>query len=445
MLVTFFVVGCLTGIGPYDLPVQSRRLEDVMAESRALGLPMTQKELVGDPPPVEDNAAPIVIPIIRELKREYNKLIKDHGGDPFPPQVVLDDFIRENESKFAAVQAAVVQRKSWWVDRDYDQGPYLMFSEYGDLRRYSEMALRRSVLLAKKGEPHSALEGIWACRLLARALFEEPVMLGFNVACGMEGVLMLTVEALVAEWSDNARLLAMLESILSEFDYKVDLIGTIRREFYFALVTCRNFKQFGGFELLLHTEHSEPIEPDMSNIRRTGLPDRMFERASMTVMAEHYNQMIRDKAEENVESLNWINKADERLAQMTQDQTVSSQLALKMLYNMWSEMRAINSARAKKRIGVAFVRAMRYRVEQGRWPESLGAIGSELPDPFKHGSSIQMRATGSELRVWSVGVDGRDDRGLFGYVPNTTPDPYDADYSDDIVIVWPPNLRPEKN
>ncbi len=123
----------------------------------------------------------------------------------------------------------------------------------------------------------------------------------------------------------------------------------------------------------------------------------------------------------------------------------ASEVLAKVLMPVFAQAdRALLKDDANKDLALAFTRCMRFRAENGRFPKDLNEIASEFDDPFNPGSPIRMSSTPNELRVWSVGMDGKDDDGFIGYLPHK-PSEEAPRRSDDLVFIWPSSLRTTQN
>jgi hypothetical protein len=119
----------------------------------------------------------------------------------------------------------------------------------------------------------------------------------------------------------------------------------------------------------------------------------------------------------------------EAVASLTNDKSVSGQIALYMFGNKdvgqyWAQM---ESTRLLMRVGT---RIMAFWLKQGKLPETLEAAGAALVDPIE-GEVFRYSRSQDGFRVYSVGLDGEDNKG--------------SNFDLTLEVKIPPNkLRPSK-
>jgi hypothetical protein len=429
------LLGFVTGVGPYDLPSRSRELDDVIAESKRLGLPMTAAELVGPVPSPEDNAAPGVLEAIELLDDTNNDFFMTTLESDAALQSQQTAWLLNNREHLDTISALLRERPSWHIERDYDLGAYLLLPEYANLKSLAKTLGIRGVRSAREKDTDLAVNDFVASRRLAAMLSTEPTLIGMLVSIAIDAISLRSIESYTDTWRGDAARLRALEGAVARTKFVRDPRTALRGEFYMELVTCRNLKLYGGIRALSDIDTgpggSRPA-PDPSKIQRTGLPRKMFERASMTSFAEAWNEVFASFASHGVRETKWGDLLNARYVAM-EGRFRASEILPQILFPVFTQAeQALTNDELNQDLALAFVRAFRYRAENGRWPKDLEEIESAFPDPFNPGKTIQAKFSETEVRVWSVGRDGVEGGGkLRG----------EDEGSDDTVFIWPPSLR----
>jgi hypothetical protein len=152
----------------------------------------------------------------------------------------------------------------------------------------------------------------------------------------------------------------------------------------------------------------------------------------MTTIAEAWNEVFtafRDQGDRNAP---WADIMERRIVQM-EGRSRASEILAQIMFPVFSQAQtAIELDYVNQTLALAFVRAFRFRAENGRWPKDLEEIESAFPDLLNPGKTIQAKFSETEVRVWSVGRDRKDDGGVLRS---------EAGDGEDTGFVWPPSLR----
>ena len=445
-LVTFcvalgLVVGLGTGIGPYDLPAKARELDKAIAKSKALGLPMTAAELAGPKPADGTNAAIEAVPLAASISEDMKAMGNDSNEDlDFHARSrKLTEELKGELDRFAIV---VTSKPDWYVERDYDLGPHLLLPEYAEIKNVCKLLAWRAEDRAAKGDVDGALSDLRATSAVHQHLSQEPMLIGALVTIAIESTTLRTVERVASLWAKSPSSLAKLEDLLLSTQYRIDPVGSLKGEFYMGLNICRNLDAYGGLRAFGSGDEDIFIESkvDLSNLKRDGLPHDLFGKANLTTITTYWNTVFEKLAGQDQPARDW--SADsERLSNDIQQRTRASEMVAKVIFPVFAQADAAMSRDdANQALALAFVRCMKFNAATGRFPQDLKEIQSEFDDPFDPGHPIKMKSSATELRVWSVGNDRKDDGALIGYAPRK-PGDRDSHRSDDIVFVWPASLR----
>lgn len=438
------IIGLGTGIGPYDLPTKARQLDKAIAESKRLGLPMTAAELTGSQPPDEQNAAIEAVPIAKQWVSLGNKVVNQYPWNDESEQK-FEDLLAQHGKELDRFVTVVTSKPEWFVARDYDLGPNLLLPEMAEIKNIVKVLARRANMSAKSGDVDSALADWHAMRAAARHVSNEPFLIGLLVAIAIDAIALRSLEECVEGLSNDPNALAQWEDALLATKFKFDPEPALKGEFYMELNICRNFKEYGGIKMLNTMSSGEFTihEIDPAKIKRDGTPKDIFAAANLTTFANYWNTVFKEMSQGQRPARQWSDTA-ERLSAQIATSGKTSELIAKFLFPVFAQAdRALWKDDVNQDLALAYVRCLRYRAEKGKFPASLKVVESEFADPFNKGGTIQMSSSATELRVWSVGTDGKDDRGVIGYLPHT-PGQGEPKRSDDIVFLWPNSLRQSK-
>jgi hypothetical protein len=157
----------------------------------------------------------------------------------------------------------------------------------------------------------------------------------------------------------------------------------------------------------------------------------MFQRASLTAMAQAWNEVFAEFAKKDSREVNWGQMLESRAQQMEADNKVSEMLARVMFPIFQQAQDALRKDDVLQDVAAAYVKTFRFRAENDRWPKDLAEIGCDFPDPFDPGKSIQARFSEHEVRIWSIGPDRINQGGLYAGENQLTS-------GMDVSLIWPP-------
>lgn len=377
------VVGCVTGIGAYDLPGYSRSLEANLAESKKLGFPTTSAELLGPAIPVDQNAWLDIrdLGVKLEEVRSASEKPDDYTALANSQSSLLDD-----------VRTVLLAKKGWRPERDYDLGPNVLLPELAFVKSLAKAFKARAESRAARGDVDGALSDLGTMRMLSHRVAQEPFLISLLVAVAVNSLQYRAVETIADAWSERPGQLERLAASIAESQESFDIGPALDGEFYMTLATARNLGAFGGMDALYDSGSIPKIDP--TKLKRTGVPSGMFERASLSYSAAAFNH-ARQQNNAGVRS---------SFPKVPEPPTLSALLASVMTPVYEDAYKAVVSAEAKAAVAMAFLR-------------ELGALrrGSELvklpKDPFAPGHMLLVKRGAGWLIVWSVGPDGKDEGG----------------------------------
>jgi hypothetical protein len=408
----------ITGVGPWDVPPQARRLPGLMAEAEALGLPMTAEDLRPNPPiPDNENAALLVVDIAAGMQN----IDIDHGllteGDVTAPgyEDALEQ-LRDIGSSLDAIVSALETRPHWYIDKDWDEGIDIIFPEFAHLGQTVRYLSVRAVLSARSGQFESALKDIEACRQIAGHLSRGNSLISALVSSACDTRTSAAVNETASLAAGRSDALAELEEILLRTEHSVDPKNSFVLEFYYLLSMMRNVDRYGGNKFFIEAAKGDPFGSDFSTDKsiplvRDGLPVRA---AAQAVLARHLSFWIaiyEDLEKTEGPSRDFGPVMDEQGRIIEESNTLSAKVLLPMYASFSASVNSFLSADVKQSLNLALIRALRFRAAEGRSPTSLAEIDAEYPDPFNPGNLISAEFSEDEIRIWSFGRDLTDEGG----------------------------------
>ena len=267
------------GVGPYDLPAQSRRLDAVIEESKRLGLPMTQADLKPESPiPEDQNAAPDVVRLAEEFSRSQRLLDPSYLNLDTTERAELEEAVTKVGPHLDGIVTALETKPGWSIDRDYDLAQNLLFPEYANFKSVAKYLASRAVLRADGGDAEGAVRDLRAARDLRQRFASEPVLIAFLSAVAIDSIALRASEEVMDAFGDDPEVLGQIEAMLKE-----TVLGALADA---GLETTR-------FSIIL----VEDLEPAYEAVRQIGLfdlirsrwqfPDRDFRTHLSEVCKEH--------------------------------------------------------------------------------------------------------------------------------------------------------------
>ncbi len=425
-----------------DFYSASRDLDNQVAEAKRLGLPLEAKELEPNPPiSSEENAGPEFleagklfqsVPNSTKLTTEAFDAIKK--GDYSTAKQVLANF----KLALDKIELAVKKPKCY-VDRDLDMGPDILFPEFAQWKGITKMLSARAQIRAHEGDTDGALHDIRAMDAVVRFTGGDVFLIGMLVQIAEEAIRLKAVEAIASQWAKDAGKITALRRTLAVNVPQTDLKAALKSEFYMPVAICRNFDAFGGMKGLSVMSSGEdfqtprpPVDP--AKLIRKGLPSAIMARAFFARHLQFWNKYYRETEGED-DPVKLTKKLDKMSTAEVKEKGLSY-LLNKIVHPVFGQA-GFACARmiALQRCTESLLAVLEYRAKKGAFPSSLAEAGVTALDPFD-GLPLRYSHTASSCRVYSVGMDLRDDGGIarseIGVSPDGSPRRFDE------VVSYPP-------
>ncbi|MCC6403526.1 MAG: hypothetical protein IT207_05905 [Fimbriimonadaceae bacterium] len=417
-VVAVYVVGCQTGIGPYDLPPMARKADAVYAEAKRIGLPTTSAEVLV-PIPGEDARAEVL-----SASRALSEALAGANGST--PDERLRLVAQERSGVLDKVVAALETKPGWEPALNWDKGVFLLFPEYAQFKGTAKLLARRAEIRAKQGEPASAVRDLKAIRTLSGRLCTESTLISALVGIALDQIGLRAAERCATELDGDAEGLELLRSEVARPHDAIGIEASVRGEFYLYLFSFRNLSTIGGVGARAGAATGTPPPP--SALVRDGVPSGMFERASFADIGQRFIEAakaIRAKPGD----LQWARD----LADVGPP-TASNMYAQDMLEVYRQAADQVGRVRAQRRVCEAGIGVLEFRARTGKTPATLAEAKADFEDPLRVGEKMKAILEKDRIVVWSVGLNGEDEKG------GTVRDP--AKRPDDLAFFYPSKSRP---
>ncbi len=424
--------------GPNDVFIESQNAQKALNAYRRAGLPWEATDLLPAPHvKPEDNAAVDITaalngPDFEPFDRDLPILIR-RGEERDWKKV--DEGLRKYAPLLYKVTRAA-EKSQLVFDRDYDQGINIGYPELLCCKDGVKGICLRAKMSAVKNDLLAATSDLTYAFKLAALQAEDSTVIALAVQCQEETIALEAVQYCATYFASNPKAIELLQGMVSRYSRISDIGRSFRGEIYLGLATIRNLNN--GEAENIAKSRERPYQGDQQSnqeprqIIRTGLPKNVYVRALMTrhmeVWTDAKHRMDTDVGdpESTWQDLKAISD------QLKSRPTYSKVLLIDIFPTYCDVVESVVRVEATVQVTNALLSSLEYRIKTGTLPNKLGDIGN-WTDPFtKH--PLTFRKIGPGFRVYSLGPNQMDDRGLTKTESNGG--------SDDIVAIYRPALPP---
>ncbi len=394
------VGGAATGGG--HTHIEAAPLDVSLAKARELGMPTTVEELIASRPNRQDQAGAAYLALAALEKSEPARLLERFlSGQATPDEA--DKAIAKLEKEFVAMEA-VTAMESFAPNRDFTKGMEIKFTEYQPMQRVCIALLARGVRSASQGDvaatradferagavaAHASQEDLLLSEFLTTICIDhwwKAAVLATRAKPEIGPVLaelaaqLPAVEARKGVGTDLALIRATIERIRNKEVTYSRLAGDSSP----AIVDGKSMDEM----LEANLDEAEQIAAAYAVAIYEAWPRRQ---AVLQMVHDTQHQASGEEADETVKH------AFEALA-MTFSLSLKNSEALAQ-----AEIECFRIAVAAKTI----------KSNTGAWPKAADAAkaaGCGVTDPFS-GNPYRLKGEGDKVTVYSVGLDGVDDKG----------------------------------
>ena len=289
---------------------------------------------------------------------------------------------------------------------DFSKGISATLPHIQEARRLARILSLRLHVAAANEDAAAAIESLKLELALAQTMDHEPLLIVQLVRMAVLGVALNDVRVLVSDLPLTDAELADLQRLVAGIDVQRPIKEGMIGERAMGFHTFHNLSQMHGMELLAG-EDGELQRPGDLRVFLELLRE-MIEAADLPPAEA---RMAAQRTEQKLFALVAKDNVLEKLETVVTTQLVPA------TGKVFDASARAQAARDSAVCGIAF---RRYQLAHGSPPDSLAALVPEfLPavplDPFAPaGTPLILLNDGNQFAIYSVGLDGRDDRALLG-------------------------------
>ena len=390
------------------------RLTSAMDRARALGLPTTRAELesnaIGIAP--DDNAAALISKIASELDKPGARPdVADLEGFAIRREISRAKAGLRSYQTILELAELGCQKAHASFDRDWDFGWKISLREYGTMKQAGRLLAVRAQVRAAAGNVDGALEDLGRVRKLARLISDEGTLEGVEESMSTLEVSERSVERVATLWANNDNKLSRLQEFLATPIFFPSLTKAARADFYMGISASRNLGEISPATYRQDLSQALARKWEKSTLVRDGLPQGSVSQGILTRHVETW-LTIWPLLESNESAARRISAID---AIVAPSERTNDPLSFIFEFLHVSEPAVQAPAaeidiQARQACNRGLIAALRYRLARGRLPELPADLNLADKDPWT-GDSVKLSIRGENIRVYSIGPDGKDDGG----------------------------------
>jgi hypothetical protein len=298
----------------------------------------------------------------------------------------------------------------------------LELSHYHSTQAISKPLALRSILAARSGNAADSLKSTLALAHLTQAMSEEPFLIGLLVSVTMQRQLsQATWEALNTSALAEEEL-RTLQSALARLDNEKASLLAMRGELASAIGTLRFAENNRGEAIGLYASHYQDATGNSQSslaFHAVGwlLNRGFFDHNKATLVELEFGDIIRPLRDGGLPAIiSGAPALEQRCRELSSISKPGSLYVAMAVPAFFGVFRAVIQAEAIHRQSLIACALERHFIRAGSYPEKLDAlVPTLLPsvplDPCDHKPMRYARTEQGRYRLWSVGLDGRDDQG----------------------------------
>ena len=388
----------------------------MQARARELGLPVTAEEVVpGAKVADQDNAAVgLVAAVARflEMPLEIRTQLRETAdaamrGDADALRRGLD--LPAPVDDILAEAAASVVLDGVDFGRDWSLGSRVSFPDVSGTKFAVRMFALRALARAQDGDWDRALQDLASGYRTSRVIGTDPTIQSFFAQVSSETVLATATERMLGIAASDGARLEQIVDVLSGNPASIDFLRAMRHELYSGMVACRDIRGFLN-EVMAGSQQEK--EREYRRLVPRSVPKETIGDAYQARLLEFWIGAYRamEQADNPREMAERLLQASVEARRSTDPTQRLNRLLAPVYDNMGAAvMRNIAQRHAIELLG----RALVFRAQKGRFPDSLEEMGAVLEDPFT-GRPMVYKRVGDDVIVYSTDEDGEDNGGLRG-------------------------------
>ncbi len=411
--------------------VQQGGLSQKMAAARKVGFPFEGKDLAPKTKFTENqNAAHDYLrAAVLDKAASASKTTGRSEAQKFPgidmtpsDEAALRQYLTDNAAMIDQFQIGAAKPYCYF-QKDWDNGANVLLPEYASMKSVSRAVLARAHLRATGGDIEGAVSDFESVQRTSRHLASQPVLIGMMVSVALEAMQGKTIERLLPAATKDKQLSAALQTQVNALTQDWDLTNGLKGEAFLNWWCTDHLSDLSGMSGYFGS--NEPLPMKLTKNSQTAA------RALKSAILEIYTPALHDYKPYGDASV--VFNGIDRRANKAKAESLLARPFLEILIPVWGQLPStLDKAKARKLLLLAALDVIEYRRSKGTWPKSLADTGGSYLDPFDV-KPLRYKTEGQGFRVWSVGINGKDDGGKTR--EETRTDDHDE------VIVYPPTPR----
>lgn len=408
------------------------------AEAKRLNLPLTGEALMPNPPvKPEDNAKPLILEATAAMqaatkgKPKWMDTIDAVCADPNPTnrKAAQDLMNGMSPALDLAVQAAAKPHIDFERNWKAEDPINIMFPELSGFRELAKGLVARARLRSLSGDVEGALSDFRAGFKLGRFVGSEPVLIGALVHIACDSIVVRGMELSLALRPNDQAFRDRLNALAAEQAAQpLDMVAALRGEVIFGLAASKAPLEMT--KMLGNPDSDAEMEQLRKQLNPPGVPKELLQQAYRARILQFWNEIFA-KSELHKDPLaltEFINQTIKKYEKEDDPASALNRLVLPVFDQA-------GQAYARREVGLKTFRGLlavlKYRAKNGKYPKTLAEAGVDSVDPFT-GKPLQLKVSGDEVRVYSLGPDKSDQGG-----GDNVPDPKGGAPLRDIVSKFP--------
>lgn len=420
----------------FDFPIVASRAGQIERVYRNEGLPWTQEDIQRKVAPT-DNADPEFLsrlgsgkPLVVNGKDSYMEVegalaIGDYAG----AGRILDGLAPEIKLFEKASQAKAIS-----FDKDWDQGSFVLFPEFAQIKTGVKLLTYRAEVRAHTGDLDGALLDLRRAYRIGNLVGQEPTLIGALVGIACQAISVRGCERVAALKPNDAAWIAGVRREVSAWKTEIGLGSMLTGEPYMGIATIRNLQDK---DLFLRGDMFESGDfSPVANPMRSGFGSGPIRTAYQVRWMEYCVEMKRalDRNPDNAWSATMeAHRVGDRMIKKGH----MSDAILEIMLGVYTQAGyAVEKNNRLPQLSEAVLAAAEHKAKTGKWPTTWAEIGMDpVLDPVT-GKPALIKSNSERIVIYFVGPDGVDAGGI--------EDKNGFKAGDDFTVLFPPKPYSKK-